>query len=239
LNFLEICQMAARETQVVEDGLPETTINQVGILGSIVKWVNDSWKRLQLKRPRWKWMRRRWTATSATTVDLARYSASALGITRFSRWITDTRRSDGSVYQPLTMYLEATGISDEGPLQFIEWDIYVERYLRGSVDSNRPIEWSIDPQTRDLMLGPPPNDAFILKGECVVSPQVLDGDDDEPELPEDFHELIAWLAVERAQNADEATPQAIQTAMDQVKEIGRLLDREQNDPYTIGGDPIA
>jgi hypothetical protein len=239
LNFLQICQMAARETQMIERGLPTTTVDQVGILGDIVDWVNDNYKTLQLERPMWRWMRRQFTATSTTTVGRSRLSATTAGITSFSRWVKDYVLSDGSLYRPMSIYLASLGVSDEVPLTFIDYEVYRLRYLRSTVVNNRPIEWTIDPQTGDMLLGSPADDAYQIKGECVAGPEVLSGDDAVPSLPTDHHELLAWMTVTSAAEADNATSDAAQRAARKTSGFGRILDREQNQGFTIGGEPIA
>lgn len=231
--------MAARETQVVDDGLPVTTVDQVGTLASIVQWVNQSLKRLELSRPRWRWMIVEFTSTASTTIGVASYTAAALGITSFSRWQKEMELPDGTVYRPISIYLAATGVSDENELQFMDWETFRITYRRGTQTNNRPLVWTVNPATQELVLGPAPNAAFKLKGEVVRAPQVLSGDSDTPTMPADHHELIAWMAVAMAQKADEATTAAIETANEKVREFSRILDREQYAPYTLGGDPIA
>jgi hypothetical protein len=231
--------MAARETQMIERGQPTTTVDQVGILGDIVDWVNDNYKTLQLERPSWRWMRRQFTATAATTVGAYQFSSSSLGITRFSRWVRDYPLADGSLYRPMSIYLQSSGVADEVALTFIDYEVYRLRYLRGTVVNNRPIEWTIDPQTGDMLIGAPADNAYIIKGENIVGPDVLSGDSDVPELPEDHHEILAWMTVLSASEADNATSDASMRAQNKVAMFGRVLDREQNQGFSIGGEPIA
>jgi hypothetical protein len=52
----------------------------------------------------------------------------------------------------------------------------------------------IDP-TNQLVLGPVPNEEYTITGEYQKSPQILAQNDDEPEMPEEFHMLIVYEAL--------------------------------------------
>lgn len=239
MNFLEIVQMAARESMVMEPGTPDTVVGQSGLAANFVAWVADSYDTLQLKRPRWDWMRRTITS-NPLTINVAAYSAAALGITSFGRWIQDYDDSSGSTYFPVSIYSVANGVAFESPLPFMKWEMFRQKYLRGTVAASSPQNWSIKPDTQELVVGPAPSAPMILNIEHVKGKQDrLALDATVPELPVEHHPLLAYLGLLRAQNGDQASPMAVQVAKDYVAEHLNILDREENVGFSIGSDPIA
>lgn len=223
----------------MDPGTPSTVVDQTGLAANFVGWVADAWDDLQMKRPRWRWMRRRAYSTP-TTANVSVYLASALGITSFGRWLPDYELADGSLYNTMTCYLQSQGVAYEGPLTYLPYESFSLMYLRGSVSASIPAAWTIDPETGALVLGPAPNAAYILGMEFIKGKQArLALDATVPELPLAHHNLLAYLGLLRAQNTDGATALAIQTARDYVDTHMRILEREQYTVFTVGGDPIA
>lgn len=239
MTFLEIVQMACRESMVVNPGSPDTVVDQDGLLLNFVNWVADGWDTLQLKRPRWSWMRRRITS-NVLTIGTGSYSAAALGITSFGRWLPDYDPGDGTTYFTVYAYLASQGVAYSAPLPYMRWETFRATYLRATVANNTPTNWSIDPQTKEMVIGPKPSAAAYLDIDYVKGKQDrLALDATVPELPEEHHPLLAYIGLARAQRADEASPAAVANAVAYVDEHMRLLEREENAGFVIGGDPIA
>lgn len=239
MNFLQIVQMACRESMVVQPDSPDTVVGQSGLLNNFVNWTADSWDTLQGTRPRWGWMRKTVTGTPLT-VGIGRYTAAALGISSFGSWIEDYTDNQGDPYFPVSIYQTSQGVAYEGPLPFMRWEPFRSTYLRGSVANNIPSAWSIDPSTREILFGPAPSVAITPVLEYVKGKQTrLAADGDVPELPTEHHPLLAYLALLRGMKTDTMEAGAIANAQDYVRDHMRILDREENGFYSVGGDPIA
>lgn len=198
-DFLTICQEVAQETDV--PGVAPTTV--VGQTGDLLKLVNRTiraWERIQLSRNNWKFMRVDFPSTALSIVNQVRYTAASFGITNLAEWVNDPRR-------PVTMYVSATGVSDEGKINFLEWDAFEQMYLRGTQTANRPIHWSIS-DDNEFCLGPKPEAVYRLNGIYRRTPQILALDADEPICPAEYHRVIVWDAVRMIFGADEAPADA-------------------------------
>jgi hypothetical protein len=183
MTFLQICQRLRQEAGVSGIG-PASVLNQTGEMKRIVDWVNTAWEDIQLTRPNWNWMRADFSFD--TTLDDYDYTAAEAGITtRFSQWDTDTIKS----------FRTSVGVSNEFELGELLYSRYRSIYLVGPQPSGTPICFSLAPDKK-LLLGPKPDGVFTVSGQYWKTPQVLAVDDDEPEMPAEFHMLIVWKALE-------------------------------------------
>lgn len=231
--------MACRESRIVEPDSFETVVGQVGLINDFVQWCADAWDDLQIERPRWRWMIREASAT-ALTVNVANYAASYFGITSFGQWIEDYDDGDGGTIYNVTIYRQDQGVAYETHLPYLNWDAFTSAYRRGSVASNFPQHWSINPENGELHVGPAPNVVYMLKPRYVKGQQSrLALDATEPELPSRHHKLIAYLGAQRCAER-ESLPPEITAAINRAVSRGKVnLDREQNGGYSVGGEPIG
>jgi hypothetical protein len=193
MTFLELCQMTARESGTVSGNLPSSAADQTGRLAKIVYWTANAWKKIQTSKSSWKWMRGEFSGN--TSAGTARYTAASFNITRLSSWITE--------HDTVTIYKQSTGVSDEGPISFIPWAVYRSRYERSTQTADKPVHYTISP-TNEFCLGPKPDDTYVVRGEYRKSAQDLDDNEDIPELPSDYHEIIAWYGLLLLAEHDEA-----------------------------------
>ena len=243
MTFLELCQLVAEESGMVDGTNPTTVTGQVGILAKIVRITAEVWRKIQLARPNWKWMRAEFTSSALAAVAppiVAKYTAVALmGATlalRWGRWFEDDVLGG---YYPMSIYDSSIGVSDESKLTQMSWTAFRDKYMRGSQTAGRPIEWAISP-AGELCLGPNPSiSTYIVKGEYWKSPQLLVEDGDEPEVDAQYHTGIAYTAVTKLNSGDEASPQAIKDARDEANKWLDDLERDQLPNFTFGGGPIA
>jgi hypothetical protein len=183
MTFLQICQRLRQEAGVSGTG-PTSVLNQTGEMKRIVDWVNTAWEDIQLSRTNWNWMRADFSFD--TTLDDYDYTAAEAGIaTRFSMWDSDTIKS----------FRTSVGVSNEFELGELLYSRYRSIYLVGPQPSGTPICFSVAPDKK-LLLGPKPDGVFTVSGQYWKTPQVLAVDDDEPEMPAEFHMLIVWKALE-------------------------------------------
>lgn len=215
MDFRELCQMVARESGTVSGAQPLTVVAQTGRLGKIVFWTAEAWRQIQNRRSRWFWMEGEFDGETAA--DTARYTATSFSLDRWSAWI----RRPGT----LTIYLESLGVSDERELIFMPWDMYRRTYDRGTQTSNYPVHYAISP-AGELCFGPIPDDVYIVQGIYRKSPQTLEADGDIPEMPEQYHDLIAWDALQLLAEHDEGEIQ-IAVAVRRSRELKADLERDQ------------
>lgn len=214
-DFLELCQMVARESGTVSGIQPLAVTGQTGRLGKIVFWVPEAWRQIQNRRSAWFWMEGEFE--HAIVADTARYTGSSFSLDRWSAWIT---REDS-----LTIYNEALGVSDERPLIFMPFDLYRRTYDRGTQTSNYPVHYSVSP-AGELCFGPVPDDTYIARGLYRKSPQVLADSGDIPEMPVQYHDLIAWNGLILLAEHDEGEIQ-IAVATRRSRELMGDLERDQ------------
>ena len=228
MNYLQLCQAVARDSGTVSGTQPASVSSQTGRLQKIVELVAEAWNRIQLDRPNWRWM---WTDfTGATLAGTGSYTPAALNLTRVRRWDTDA--------DALTVYLTATGVSDEHPVTFMEWAEFRRKYRRGEQTANRPVAWSVNPSNNAIELGPVPDDAYTLNGAFWKSEQTLAANTDIPELPAEHHRVIKWLAVALLHGMDEGLP-ASAIATGHYRSYLDKLERNQLDPFAFAMEPLA
>jgi hypothetical protein len=197
MNFLELCQAAARDSGVVSGARPTTVVGQTGTEGKLVAYVADAWNRIQNLHTEWLWMQKEFSKT--ITSAEARYSATDLGITDWSEWLLPTM--DGE--RRFTIYKDSLGVSDEHPLIYTEFHRYLRIYETGSQTASSPAHFSVAPDGK-LCFGPQPDANHTVKGFYRKANQVLAANADTPEMPSRFHTMIKNLALLLFAEHDEA-----------------------------------
>lgn len=232
MNNLQLCQKVARESGTISGVSPSAVTNQVGRLLKVVNWVNDAWLWVQNEHTSWRWMRKEFTQD--LSISTGRYTPAAMNITDFSHWITDDLCRG---YLPVSLYLTATGVSDEGAIRQIDYGLWRHRFGRGSQDNQRPVSYAISP-LNEFCPGPIPDAVYTVNGEYHKTAQTLSANTDTPELPTRFHDVIVWRALELLAEHDEA-PLAI--AASRLKRIALMgaLERDQLEQVEIACGPLA
>lgn len=230
-TYLQLSQAVARESGTVSGVLPTAVTSQTGRLLKVVTWTAAAWTMIQNLENGWRWMRSEFPATAVTGASDARYTASDWSITDLAEWIVD---DDTEV----TIYKQSTGVSDEGKIDYIDFNTWRRMYDKGTQTNNRPTHWSISPDN-EFCLGPIPDAIYVLNGLYREVPQVLAANNDTPNCPARFHDIILWKGVQLLGEHDEATPQAIITANAKYNEFLFGLRRDQLPRITVGSSPIA
>jgi hypothetical protein len=209
MTFLELCKRVRSEAGISGTG-PATVVGQTGEMERVVNWTNQAWEDIQNHRTNWLWMRGDFSFES--TADKADYTAAEAGIaTRFRDWDVNTIKS----------YKTSIGVANEQELYELSYLDYRRIYLTGSRNAGTPTSFAISP-SKQLLLGPKPEDIYTVNGQYWKSPQALTADADEPEMPEEFHMLIVWMALERY-GLFESAGECIATGQKYSKRlIGRL-----------------
>ncbi|MBM3536898.1 MAG: hypothetical protein FJX55_03585 [Alphaproteobacteria bacterium] len=223
---LVLCQNVARRSGMFSGTVPAAFTGQSGDLLKVVDAVVNAYIDLQNSRPNWRWLETEFTKT--TSQDVARYTGSGWGLTRWADWLHDTTRR-----RPYSMYLTATGVSDENEITGIVWESYVRLYVRGTQTSNRPTHYAISP-AGEFCLGPVPDADYTIRGSYRKGPQTLSSGSEEPEMPSRFHRLIELLAEMDLHKQEEGWRQAASTQND-ARMLRRDLERDQLPLRDLGG----
>lgn len=198
MDFLALCVETNRETFKSGTG-PIAVTGQVGQLGDVVAWVKNSWTEIQRRHANWLWLRSTFTFNTTASDDTYAYGDAAVtdsrlsaAITRFSRWWL----LDNEGFPNVRIYLTSAGVSGEKYLIPLPWASFRDIYKKGTQTNNAPVHVTVDPQ-RNLVLGPKPDAIYTVTGEYQMSAQILAANDDTPEMPSDFHQLIVYTAMQK------------------------------------------
>lgn len=232
MNFLAIVQDLREQCGVsasAENAQPTTVLNQTGEMLRLVNWTKRAWLSIQNSRDWWLWMSSDFTLNVAANVGEYLPTAgiddrTGLAINRFARW---HRRS-------LRLYRQGVGTTDEQFL--VDWDFekFRDAYLfAGQRDQrNRPVVWAERPETRGILLGDVPDQAYTIRGRYQRGPQNLAIDADIPELPDRFHPLIVYRAM-MYYGKYEAAPEVLAQGQEEFDRMMSDLEREQLPPMEI------
>lgn len=237
MNYLAIAQMTRKEARIPGSGTPTTVVGQSGQLLNICDWTANAWKDIQRRYNNWKWMRRRFTLNTVAGTDYYAYGSAtdvdtAVAIARFRRWWHEDRDN------PLKCYLQSSGVAGQYRLLPISWPRFDQLYRFGVQQSTRgqPIHVSVDPQM-NLCLGPIPDNVYVVSGWFQRGVQTLAVDADTPDMPTDFHDLIAYRALEKY-GASSVAPEVFSRAQLEGGRLMRALELDQWPGITLGG-PLA
>lgn len=234
-TYLQLVQDLALESGTFPASSITTLVGATGRPAKLAGWVKKAWVNIQNQHQDWLWMRTE-PAVATLTINTARYlgpgSSPHFGLTRWGSWVEDT-----ADLMPVSLYDNSIGVSDEGVLEQIEYEVWYDKWGRNTHEANRPIEWAISP-AGELCLGPKPDAAYKLRFMYQKSPQVLSADADTPEMPTRFHDLITWEAMRLLQTHD-GNFNAKQFYMPEMVEMHSHLTREQLPAIGLGGGPIA
>lgn len=226
-TFLELAQDVARESGTVSGTNPSAVTGQTGRLLKIVEWTAQAWTLIQNLHADWRFLRREFSGT--TTAGSGAYTAASWNLDDFAQWITERHAA--------TIYLTATGPSDERHLSEIDWQDYRRLYGRGTQVNNYPTHYAISP-ANEFCLGAIPNATYTVRGEYVRRPQVLAANTDEPLIPVRFHDIIVWRALMLLHGHDEGGF-AFQNAAANFREMLEDLERDQRPRPRIGFHKLA
>ncbi len=235
-TFLELCQDVARESEVVSGVAPTTVTGQTGDLLKIVARTREAWRDIQISQNRvvaenggWRFLRKAFPTTAVLIVNTVRYMPTSLNITDHGEWIDGAR---------ITIWDPDIGVSDQGPLTFIDWPSFMQLYLEGTQTASKPVNWSVS-DDGELCVGPMPDKAYPIRGLYRRAAQVLTADDDEPLCPEDYHQVIVWKSIMKLVQADEAPRTVLEDATRNYLDLMSALEASQLGRITVRSRPLA
>jgi len=216
----------AQEVGITEESaIPSSVNSQSGELARVVRWVKQANERLGNSKD-WRWLRKEFTLTTTAGTDT--YSSvdcidveTGLAIDRFKSWRLQDREN------PPKLYLQTAGVAGQIHLNYASWDQFSELYKFGSLQTTQgfPNHVTIDPDD-NLVLGQVPNDIYVINGFYNRSGQVLAADDDIPDMPGKYHDIIMYRAI-RYYALFESAPEAFAQFKEEYGVLRRQLNRNQ------------
>lgn len=175
---------------------PTAVTGQSGLMEKLVGWVADAYKDIQ-NRHDWRWMRSNFTVNTVASTDTYAYGActdtkTSAAISRFSHWWANDN------LDRFKIYLTSSGVSAQCWLTWMPYEDFRRIYKFGAQQSltGQPVHVSVDDDDK-IVLGPNPDAVYTVRGSYQRGPQTLSADADEPDMPETFHDLIVYYAMER------------------------------------------
>lgn len=214
-TFIELCRKVARDSGTASGIVPTSVNGQSGRPSLIIYSTGDAWREIQTMHDTWLWMRKDFSGQ--TTVNTSKYSAASFGIARWAGWVGDP----GAV----STYKLATGRTDEHWLPCLPRAEFEQLYDRGEPRTGPPQHWTVD-EIGQFWVGPVPDDIYMIRGKYRAGPQELVNDGDVPEMPVQFHDLIAHRGVILLSERDEGQFQTL-TATRRFNELLGSLMRSQ------------
>ena len=191
--FLPIVQALHREAKL-PGAPPATVVGQIGRAADLVAWAAESYNDIQRENDgKWRWLLSQFTfaasggGNSYPTIVISDTIHGGFISVRFRAFEIDERN------KPF-IYQASEGIATERELPHCEYALFRSRYLRAAHTYAPPSCYTVDP-LNNFLLGPTPDTDYALRGPYWRSNQTLAADDDEPEMPADYHMLIVWNAL--------------------------------------------
>lgn len=195
-TFLELAQ-ECRSLSGINGTGPTDVTTAVGIELKIVNYVKHAWNDIQAHPKRWKWMWGDYLPVGGNPLQTIATNSDYV--------LTDV---DEILVKTFRSYLTASGVSDRQRMTYSDYEKFQRSFGIVSGTDNRPIRSTRLP-TGNLRLYPTPNDIYSIEFEFIKTPQILAANDDVPEMPVRFHELIVYEALKRFGKAHDA-PEIIQ-----------------------------
>ncbi len=231
-TYLELAQDLARECDI--SPVPGAVTGQTGEYADLVRWTQRAYREIE-NRNRWRWLRR--AAQVTTTASDDTYAPSdftdttdSAAISRFGSW----RARDPN--DPPKIYLSSSGAGGERWLLVVPWEWFKSIYRIGTQNTGAPAHLAIDPNN-NIVIGPLPNDAYVVTLDYYMGGQELAADGDIPEMPERFHDLIVYRAMEKYAYRESAG-EVLARAKEEGRRILRQLELDQLDAVLFG-EPMA
>lgn len=225
MTFLQLLQQL--QVQSSTSGIvPLTCQNQVGDFARLVNWVNQAWLDIQNERPDWFFMEQ--PVSFSTVAGQQSYTAAQAGLSSFANYKVDSFRQ----YNP------ALGFGSEQRLNYMTFRDFRDMYQYAAMRTTQamPVVFTVDYQ-KNLLLGPIPDNAYVVNGLAFAQAQPLVNDTDTPTLPPQYQMAIVWRAL-MYYGQFEAAPEAYSHGQN---EYSRLMDRLMADqlPVLQFGEPLA
>ena len=230
MNYLQICNDLHEKTG--ESGADLTTVSNLsGYQKRIANLVKDAWEEIQSLHTTWRFMRHEalpTIAADAQVIDADDWVCANLSL-----------NIDSYHKNTFSIYLTATGISDETTLTYVPWERWKEYFGIQFDDgaTNRPTHITIDPSDDTLLVGPVSNGAYTVSFAFNQVPVVFSSNSQEPNIVKSLHKIIVWRALEMYGYHEESKHDIARGHKNYMKFLRRLQKREL--PEITVGEPLA
>lgn len=214
MTFLELVQRLHSES-LRSTAAPTSVSGATDRNARLFNRIADAWRNLQNERL-WRWMRV--TTDVALVAGQQTYSDSDLSLTRFGSW-----RTEDDTYCPVIY--RSGQVNSMWPLLYDHLDEFRRHWIYLTMGQSQPIVWTIDEQDR-FLVGPAPDQAYMLRAEYWMEPTELTADTDEPDMPAKFHMVLVWRALIDEAKAD-AKPELLALAEENYALVHGQLLRDQ------------
>lgn len=225
MNYLQLVNRARTECGVSGNNLT-TTVGQTGENSRFTNWINTAYVDIQTAREDWDFLRG--TFQFNTVAQQQNYSSSDAGIASdFGNWKRDSFRCS----------LDAS-FADEQLMNYMNYEQFRNLYQYGTMRTtySRPVVVAMEPD-KGLAFGPIPDQVYVINGEYFKKPIEFSSDTDTPRIPERYHMLIVYKAMQYY-GGFESAPEVFSRG---EYEFRRLMERLHIDqlPTTMSGPPLA
>jgi hypothetical protein len=128
-------------------------------------------------------------------------------------------------------------VQDEQWLVEWEYQIFRNTYRFNIQVNSRPVVFAEKPNGKAVMLGALPDDIYNINGEYQVKATHLAADTDVPDMPEAYHLLIVYKAMQ-SYGLYEAASEVVSRGQMEYQKLLTQLEREQL-PDVYLGQPLA
>lgn len=184
MNFLQLCQAVRSECGEAGIG-PTDVVSQTGVLGDIVRWVNQEYLALQGNGLVWKWLRKELTLTLSIgvrnyTPGVAPWNtpAEAAEIRAFDDrfcWLLN-----GTVRHPVRVFDTAT----------------FDRRFPTNTNTGIPAALCVR-EDGTVRLNVAPDQAYTIEAKILRAPQTLAASTDVPRMKAEYHDVLVMMATIR------------------------------------------
>lgn len=224
-TFLELAQTVGSESGTVENGRLASVTDPNPRVRKVVRWTATAYRQIQNAKRGWFWLQDE--VETALAAGKQRYSATDLGLDRFSEWTVRDETEDRFSLYP------ADAQAQEHQLVFQDWDSFYVTRLRGAQTAGMPRFFSINPKG-EIVVSPTPDAAYVFRGPYRKAPQELRVDADVPEMPAHFHDIIVDAALVLLTTHDEAAPTLSIYQLRTMRQFSDL-EREQSPRIQVAG----
>ncbi|MCP5244878.1 MAG: hypothetical protein H6937_02460 [Burkholderiales bacterium] len=183
MNFLQLCQRLRQEVDA--SGNDSTVVGATGEWKRLCDWINQSWIEIQQGQKEWNWMRTEVSFNTIANQAEYPYASAPISLTDFARW------RDGS----FRIYYNDVG--DEHMLEYMDYRTFRDLYLISTHKTaySYPSVITVSPSD-SIILALPPDDIYTVTGVYYKKPTELSANTDEPGMPEQYHMLIVYRAMQ-------------------------------------------
>jgi hypothetical protein len=219
-TFLQICQDLRREAGGSGSG-PVTVVGQTGDMADIVAWCQKAYNRIQTARRSWRWM---WDEVAIPviaadrTFTIADITSRVPAFTRWKHW-----KPEGFKH-----YVNSVGLAGERKIPERLFERAYEGEF-GTVSTSSTPRWITVMPDGALRMSHIADAAATLTAAYYKKNQLLALDTDEPEMPEEYHDLI-WATALCDFGYREAATEILARAEERKAELYSRLLNEQLEP---------